>query len=271
MRFEEAALPSGIAYDENGNTYAGMGIDIADMDGDALPDVVINALARQGYWIYKNKGGGRFGDVSATSGLARITDLHSGWGTRFADFDNDGWVDLAIAQGHVMDTIEWSDPGVRFREPPLLVKNVFGKFFDVSAAAGAPFLRPRSGRGLATGDLDGDGLLDIVINNNNDAPSILRNATTPAGKWLGVRLEGSVSNRDAYGSEVIVTSDTGKRMRGYADTSGSYLSASSPILHFGLGVDGEAREVEVVWPKGQRTVWKGSASNRVLTLIEKRD
>ena len=86
-----------------------------------------------------------------------------------------------------------------------------------------------------------------------------------------MRLEGSVSNRDAYGSEVIVTSDTGKRMRGYADTSGSYLSASSPILHFGLGVDGEAREVEVVWPKGQRTVWKGSASNRVLTLIEKRD
>lgn len=270
-RFEEAALSSGIAYDENGNTYAGMGVDVAAMDGDVLPDVVINALARQGYWLYKNKGGSRFGDVSVASGLTRITDLHSGWGMRFADFDNDGWVDLAIAQGHVMDTIEWSDPGVRFREPPLLVKNVFGKLFDVSAAAGAAFQKPRSGRGLATGDLDGDGLVDIVISNNNDTPSVLRNATASAGKWIGVRLEGSGSNRDGYGSEVIVTTDLGRRMRAYADTSGSYLSASSPVLHFGLGAEGEAREIEVVWPSGRRTVWKGAAANRVLNVIEKRE
>ena len=269
-RFDEVALSSGTAYDENGNTYAGMGIDAADVDGDALPDVLVNALARQGYWFYKNKGGGRFADVSASSGLTRITDLHSGWGTRLADFDNDGWLDLAVAQGHVMDTIEWSDPGVQFREPPLLVKNLFGKFFNVSETAGAAFSRARSGRGLATGDLDGDGLVDIVINNNNDTPSVLRNTTSPEGKWIGVRLTGSVSNRDGYGAEVVVTTDSGRRIRSYSDTSGSYLSASSPVLHFGLGAS-RAGQVEVVWPTGQRTVWKGAASNRVLSLTEKRN
>ena len=108
--------------------------------------------------------------------------------------------------------------------------------------------------------------VDIVISNNNDTPSVLRNATASAGKWIGVRLEGSGSNRDGYGSEVIVTTDLGRRMRAYADTSGSYLSASSPVLHFGLGAEGEAREIEVVWPSGRRTVWKGAAANRVLNV-----
>jgi enediyne biosynthesis protein E4 len=266
--FDESALRSGLAYDENGNTYAGMGIDVADADGDGLPEVIINALARQGYWLYKNDGEGRFSDASASSGLSRITDMRSGWGMRFADFDNDGWSDLVVAQGHVMDTIEWSDPGVRYLEPPLLAKNVFGKFFDVSKEAGAAFSTPAAGRGLATGDLDGDGLIDVVINNNNAAPTLLRNATKSSNNWLAVRLQGSRSNRDGYGSEVIVTTDSGRRLRAYSDTSGSYLSASSPVLHFGLGPAGKARQIEVTWPRGARSVWRGAASNRGIRLRE---
>lgn len=266
-RFEETAVLSGIAYDEDGNPYAGMGIDVADIDGDAKPDVFVNALARQGYQIYGNQGGDRFENRSAASGLARATDLRSGWGARLADFDNDGWPDLAVAQGHVMDTIEWSDPGVRYREPPLLLKGLFGKFFDVSEQAGPAFTQARSGRGLATGDLDGDGRIDLVIGNNNEAPSLLRNTAEAGGKWIGVRLEGTKSNRDGYGSEVTVATKSGRRLRGYADTSGSYLSASSPVLHFGLGED-DAAKIEVSWPSGLRTVWRGPASNRVLTLPE---
>ena len=106
-----------------------------------------------------------------------MTDMRSGWGTRLADFDNDGWLDLAVAQGHVMDTIEWSDPGVKYLEPPLLAKNLFGKFFDVSAQAGPAFAQARAGRGLAAGDLDHDGRIDLVINNNNSAATVLRNVT----------------------------------------------------------------------------------------------
>ncbi len=268
-RFDEVALASGMAYDEDGSAYAGMGIDAADVDGDNQPDVFINALARQGYWLYKGVGKARFESASAASGLTRMTDMRSGWGTRLADFDNDGWLDLAVAQGHVMDTIEWSDPGVKYLEPPLLAKNVFGKFFDVSAQAGPAFARARAGRGLAAGDLDNDGRIDLVINNNNSAAAVLRNVTASGSKWIQVRLEGVKSNRDGYGSEVIVTTDSGRRIRAYADTSGSYLSASSPVLHFGLGDGGHAKKIEVTWPSGVVTSWEGAAANRVLRLRER--
>jgi hypothetical protein len=194
--------------------------------------------------------------------------MHSGWGARLADFDNDGWPDLAVAQGHVMDTIEWSDPAVRYLEPPLLAKNLFGKFFDVSAQAGSAFSQPRAGRGLATGDFDNDGRLDVVISHNNSATSVLRNTTALAGNWIAVGLEGTDSNRDAFGSEVIVTTDSGRRLRAYATTSGSYLSASSPILHFGLSPRTTAREISVTWPSGKRTAWRGTASNRTIRIRE---
>ena len=268
-RFEEGALRSGIAYDENGNTYAGMGIDSADVDGDGRPDVIINALARQGYWFYKSEGPARFSPASSASGLLPLTEMRSGWGMRFADFDNDGWSDLVVAQGHVMDTIEWSDPAVHYREPPMIARNIFGKFFDVSAQAGPGFSRAQAGRGLATGDLDNDGRLDLVINNNNSPPTVLRNTTESSGNWMALRLEGTKSNRDGYGSEIVVTTESGRRLRAYADTAGSYLSASSPVLHFGLGKE-RAKSVEVVWPSGKRTerVIRGITKPRVLLIRE---
>jgi enediyne biosynthesis protein E4 len=265
--FDEAALRSGIAYDENGSTYAGMGIDTGDVDGDGKADVVINALARQGYWLYRNEDRGSFSSVSLISGLLSLSEMRSGWGMRLADFDNDGQRDLIVAQGHVMDTIEWSDPGVRYREPPMVVKNIFGKFFDVSTRAGPAFSRPQAGRGLATGDLDDDGRLDVVINNNNSPATVLHNTTTPSANWIDVRLEGAKSNRDGYGSVVLVTTEAGLESRGYSDSSGSYLSASSPILHFGLGSD-RAKRIEVRWPSGLRTVQEIKNLNTLVRLRE---
>jgi enediyne biosynthesis protein E4 len=167
----------------------------------------------------------------------------------------------------VMDTIEWSDPGVRYREPPMVVKNIFGKFFDVSTPAGPAFSRPQAGRGLATGDLDGDGRLDVVINNNNSPATVLHNTTTPSANWIDVRLEGAKSNRDGYGSVVLVTTEAGVEARAYSDSSGSYLSASSPILHFGLGSD-RAKRIEVRWPSGLRTVQEIKNLNTLVRLRE---
>jgi hypothetical protein len=265
--FTEAALRSGIAYDENGNTYAGMGIDSGDVDGDGKPDVIINALARQGYWFYRNEGASSFSTASSASGLLSLSEMRSGWGMRLADFDNDGQSDFIVAQGHVMDTIEWSDPGVRYREPPMIAKNIFGKFFDVSTSAGPAFRRPQAGRGLATGDLDKDGRPDIVINNNNSPATVLHNTTASNANWIGVRLEGTKSNRDGYGSVVLVTTESGVELRAYSDPSGSYLSASSPVLHFGLGSE-RAKTVEVRWPSGLRTVREIKNSNTEVRLRE---
>jgi enediyne biosynthesis protein E4 len=254
-RFEETALASGMAYDDDGNAYAGMGIDVADIDGNGTPDVFVNALARQGYWLYKNDGKGNFTTVPE---FARLTEMNSGWGARLADFDNDGRPDLIVAQGHVMDTIEITDPAVKYREPPLLLHNLGGRFTRTGTMAGPAFEEPRAGRALAAGDLDDDGRLDVVIGNSNSAPTLLRNSSDSGNNWIGVRVRGT-------GAEVFVTTTGGRRLRGYADTSGSYLSASTPLLHFGLGREHAAR-VEVFWPGGKRSEWQGPASNRVVTL-----
>jgi hypothetical protein len=252
QRFEESAVRSGFAYDEDGGTYAGMGIDTGDVDRDGRVDVIVNALARQSYWLYRGKGGGRFEPASASSGIAAITEMHSGWGMRLADFDNDGWLDLAIAQGHVMDTIEATDPALRHREPMLIAKNLFGKFTELPS-----FGKPHAGRGLAVGDLDDDGRLDIVVSNNNEAPVLLRNTTDTIHNWLKVKF---VARGEA---RVVVTTESGRRFRAYRGTSGSYLSASSPTLHFGLG-DEKAATVEIIWGTGARSRMEGEFRNEVL-------
>ena len=247
--FTEVALEAGLAYDQNGNVFAGMGVDFADYNNDGWPDVFVNALANQKYMLFRNEKG-RFEDVTNPSGLGGITMLHSGWGAKMIDYDNDGWLDLFVAQGHVMDNIELTDPSLRYLEPLLLLKNTEGKFRDVSRQSGPAFQIPLAARGAAFGDLDNDGFIDIAINCNDGHAMVLRNHGGNGNHWLSVRLVGSASNRDGIGARIHLVAQDGSSQFAFVSTAGSYISASDKRAHFGLGASKTVQLLEITWPSG---------------------
>ena len=265
--FEEVGLETSVAVDGDGSTYAGMGVDFADYNNDTWPDLFITTLGNQKYALYANAGDGTFSYATYTSGLAGITLRHSGWGTRFVDYDNDGWKDLFVMQGHVLDTIEISSPGLFYREPPLLARNTGHGFVDVSKRSGAVFTQKWAGRGLALGDIDNDGKLDVVVTTNNGPAYVLRNETAAANHWLGLKLIGTKSNRDGIGAAITITTSAGKQ---YATvtTGGSYCSASDVRAHFGLGADTKADDIEIRWPSGIIQHLANIAAGQVLTVRE---
>jgi len=231
--FEELGLLSGVAYDEDGKTFAGMGTDFADYDNDGRPDVFINALAHQKYALFRNLGD-LFEYVSGPSGVSGISALHSGWGAKFFDYDNDGRKDLFVAQGHVMDNIELTQPDISYEEPLVLMRNTGERFVDVSGSSGAPFQVRRTARGAAVGDLDNDGFLDIAINCNDQPAVVLRNegaSRQGSGKqdrtekiggnnWLIVNTAGTRGNRDGIGARIRLVLDTGDRNSRDEDSAG---------------------------------------------------
>jgi hypothetical protein len=266
--FNEVGLPSGVAYDQNGKVFAGMGADFADYDNDGWPDIFVNALANQKYALFRNNKG-LFEDVTDPSGVGGITMLHSGWGTKLIDYDNDGWLDLFVAQGHVMDNIELTDPSLHYREPVLLMKNTrAGRFQDVSRESGPIFQVPLSARGAAFGDLNNDGSIDIVINCNNGQAVILRNQGNPQNNWLLVNLIGTSSNRDGVGAKLRLLSDDGSEQHAFVSTAGSYLSASDKRAHFGLGKSRQVRLLEITWPSGIVQRIESVAANQILAVRE---
>ncbi len=264
--FEEVALAMGVAYDENGNVFAGMGVDLADYDNNGLPDVFVNALANQGYGLFRNSKG-IFDYVSGASYITAASKMHSGWGTRFLDYDNDGWKDIFVAQGHVMDNIELTQPGIRYRETPLLLRNVGGKFSDVSARAGAPFLTAMAGRGAAFGDLNNDGAVDVVVSDVGGAPRVFRNGAL-ANNWLLIDTIGTKSNRDGIGASVRIVMTSGSEQFGFVSAAGSYLSAHDKRVHFGLGRERQVKLLEIRWPSGLVQTWKNVAANQILVAKE---
>ena len=249
-RFEETAVSAGVAYDPDGRTFAGMGIVWQDYDRDGRTDVLINALARQGYQLYRQSDG-VFESASEASGIESLSLLSSGWGMSLADFDNDGWRDLVVGQGHVMDDIADSDPRLAHREPMLLARNLVGRFYDVTSRAGEAFQQDFAARGVAVGDLDGDGLLDVVVNVNDGQAFALRNTTAAAGRSLTVTLRGATDNRDGVGARVTVESVEGVRQHAVVSTAGSYLSSNGKALHFGVGAGECCKSVSVEWPNGE--------------------
>jgi enediyne biosynthesis protein E4 len=264
--FEEVALSSGLAYDEMGHVFAGMGADFGDYENRGWPSMFVNALANQKYKLFRNEKG-KFEEVTDSIEIGALTMEHSGWGTKWIDFDNDGWLDLFVAQGHVMDNIESTEPRLRYREPPLLLKNERNRFRDMSAVGGPAFRNPIAARGAAFGDLDNDGLVDIAINCNNGPALILRNRSNSDNHWLSLNLIGSVSNRDAIGAKIRLVSDGTQQMR-FVSTAGSYVSASDKRVHFGLGASKRAQSIEITWPSGTVQRLESIPADQILTVRE---
>jgi hypothetical protein len=264
--FTDVALEAGVAYNEDGKTFAGMGVDFADYDNDGLPDITVTDLSDQRYLLYRNNGDGTFTDMTNASGVGLASLKYSGWSTRFVDLDNDGWKDIFVAQGHVMDNIEVTSPNLAYLQPPLLLRNVLGRFSAVEA--GPALKTPWAGRGAAFGDLDNDGAVDIVVANIGQKAYLLRNGGSGRNGWIGIRTTGRKSNRDGIGCRVKVTSASGATQYYTVTTAAGYLSASDKRVVVGLGSDRVARSVEIRWPAGALQRFENAPAGKWIDAIE---
>jgi hypothetical protein len=247
-KWEEIGLAAEVGYSANGTPRSGMGVDAADLDQDGRQDLFVANVDQEMFSLYRNDGNEFFTDVAATQGVAQATRLLSGWGLKFFDYDNDGHVDLLLANGHPDDMIESYSQQVKYREPLLLFHNSGTKLQNVSASAGPVFAKTFPARGLAVGDYNNDGRVDVVIGNNGGAPVLLKNNAGDGNHWLGVRLQGTACNRDAIGA--LITWGVGGQKRSRFKTGGgSYLSSHDPREVLGLGTATGVEFLEVKWPQ----------------------
>ena len=265
--FREGALLSGAAYSADGIARAGMGLAAGDFDGSGNESIFVTNLTREGATLYRNNGHGQFTDATAEFGLYQPTYPYTGFGVQWFDYDNDGRPDLFIANGAVTIVEELRGAPYPFHQRNLLLHNEGARFRETSSEAGAPFHLSEVGRGVAFGDIDNDGRVDIVIANNNGPVRLLRNETLTANHWLEIRLEGVKSNRGGIGARVAVFREGQKPLWGRVHTDGSYLSASDIRVHFGLGQNPLSR-VLVAWPDGSREFWDHVRVDSLVTLRE---
>ena len=267
MRFHEIGLTSGVAVNEDGREQASMGVDAGDFDHDGSLDLFVTTFSEDTKTLYRNRGDGTFEDISWRSGIGPASWLFLGWGTKFFDYDNDGQLDLIATNGHVYPEADRFSGGSTYRQRQLLFHNLGNGIFREVGAHERSLALQGTGRGLAVGDYDNDGRVDVLINNQDAAPLLLKNNTTPVGHWLDVDLRGRKSNRDGIGATVKVTTpegtQTATRLAG-----DSYLSSSSPSLHFGLGKSLLAKKVTVRWPSGQVQQLTNVAGDRVMLVKE---
>ena len=269
--FEETGYPSGVALNENGREQAGMGLAVGDYDNDGRVDFHITNFSDDSNVLYHNDGEGNFTDVTFQAGLGEVTIPFLGWGTDFFDYDNDGWKDLFVANGHVYPTVDAHQWGTSYAQQCLLFHNLKnGKFERIGAPPGSALAQAWPARGTARADLDGDGRIDVVINNIDSSPVVLKNVAAGAGHWLDLRLIGDVakkSPRDAIGAVVYVT--TGKmRQRQDVISGTSYASQNDMTLHFGLGAATAIDKLEIKWPDGTGETVTVPGVDRKLTITE---
>ncbi len=259
---------SGTATDTDGHEHGGMGIDWGDYNNDGKLDLVVATFAHEAKCVYRNEDGEVFTECSRILGVADRSLPYIAFGTKFIDADNDGWLDLAFANGHVQDNINLVDRSVTYREPSLVLRNINGqRFEDVTAQAGPAFSKPLVGRGLAIGDYDNDGKMDMLIVDSDGVPLLMHNEAKNSNHWLLCRLEGKRSNRDGLGALVTVEMAGHKLLRRCA-TDGSYMSASDKRVHFGLGDSAGPVTISVRWPGGKTNVYTNVSVDRIVTLRE---
>jgi enediyne biosynthesis protein E4 len=266
--FEDVGLYSGAALSLEGQERGSMGVDFGDIDHDGRLDIFVSNFAGEANALYWNQGERGFTDISWPSGIARPSVSYVGWGTAFFDMDNDGWLDLFVANGHVfpqMDNVKGSAP---YRQPVLLFRNKRNRTFeDVTALAGLDKLPAASRRGAAFGDVNNDGKVDILLLNVGQPPTLLINRTESDNHAVLFRLVGTKSNRSAIGARVTVTSG-GVTQFSEVRSGSSYCSQNDLRLHFGLGKDATISSVEVAWPSGKKESFKDLAADSIYTIVE---
>ena len=269
-RFENISYPSGAALDGSGREQAHMGVAVGDYDNDGRNDIHITNFADDFNVLYHNDNGRTFTDVSFGSGIAQVSIPFLGWGTDFLDYDNDGWLDLLVVNGHVYPAVDAMPWNTSYAQRALLFRNIDGRHFEeIGAAGGDGVTTARVSRGSAVGDLDNDGGIDVVINNIDGAPTIARNiGGSSAGHWLMLRLIGDPRQkapRDAMGSVVLVTAGGVRRRREVASGRGQ-ISQSDLRVHFGLGQQSSVSRVEVRWANGATVEYKVDRIDTIVTI-----
>jgi enediyne biosynthesis protein E4 len=264
--FTDVSLESGTAYNEDGNAQAGMGVTVGDYNSDGLPDIFKTHFADDLPILYRNGGRDFFEDASRLAGFDHTRYVQ--WGTGFADFDNDGWVDILTVTGNVYPEIEKIFKQYPHRSPRLVYQNLGnGRFLDVSSNTGAGISDPKSSRGAAFGDFDNDGDTDVLIMNMNEPPSLLRNDLKSSNNWLTIKLVGTKSNRSAIGSRVTIINGTHTQVQEITSQT-SYYSHNDLRLHFGLGENKKANSIEIRWPNGQTETLNNVTANQIVRVKE---
>jgi hypothetical protein len=267
--FEERGVAAGIGFSEDGVARAGMGVDAADYDRSGHPSVIISNFANQMVSLYHNEGNGLFVDEAPQSEVGRATLVTLGFGCFFFDYDNDGWLDIFVADGHIEDQIERVQKRISYAEPSHLFRNLGGgKFQEVTAQMGQSFAAPRVARGAAYADIDNDGFLDVLVT-TNAGPAFLFHNEGGSNHSLRLKLVGTKSNRDGIGAVVNVTWNNGKEKQSKMLRSGSsYLSQSEPVLTFGFGTQAKADMVEIQWPSGHVDKLSNVDAGQTVTVQE---
>ncbi len=268
-KFEEVGAEAGVAYGAHGMALSGMGSDFRDIDNDGHPDIWHTAVEYETFPIYRNNGDGDFRDITVASGLAGPSAKMSGWGNGIFDFDNDGWKDLFVARSNVMDNISLFNPSRRYPEPNSVFQNLGnGTFKDVSATAEPDFQLEAAHRGVAFGDLDNDGRLDMVVSVLGGPVKLFHNISDNKNHWILFNLVGRKSNRMAIGAQLRVTTEDGKTQWNQVTTAVGYASSSDSRVHFELGENRKIKAIQIHWPSGIKQVIRDVEVDHIMTIEE---
>lgn len=267
-KFEEVGVNAGVAYAPDGGALSGMGSDFRDVNNDGLPDIWYTAVEHETFPLLINQDGSSFVDQSAVNGLRTTADM-SGWGNGMFDFDNDGWKDLFVARSNVMDNISMLIPSRSYEEPNTVFRNLGnGKFEDVSATAGPDLQLKAAHRGVAFGDLDNDGRIDMVVSVLGGPVKLFHNISPNTNHWILLKLVGTKSNRMAIGAQIHLVTPDNRSQWNEVTTAIGYASASDSRVHFGLGTNARIKEIEIRWPSGIQQTLQDVAADRILTIEE---